>query len=104
MSAADTCMKTATKIRDLPGFVGHATLYRLSQPIRHERWSKGGFKPEQYDYVVVSAASMMFTGPETYIFGADSSGKILDWIELDGSYRGGLSHAEALERAGYAIT
>lgn len=55
--------------------------------------------------VVVSAANVMFSGPETYIFAATKDGKIKDgeWRELDGSYRGGLDHAEALRLAGYEV-
>ena len=56
--------------------------------------------------VVVSANNVMFSGPETYIFPAEKRGdvyEISDWGELDGSYRGGLDHAEALRLAGYEV-
>lgn len=90
-------MKTATKIKDgLPRFIGHAVLYRLSEPVTYE-------ETLTTDHVVVSAAHGMLTGPETYIFPADADGKILNWGELDGSYRGGLDHASALESAGFQI-
>jgi hypothetical protein len=42
-------------------------------------------------------------GEETYIFGCDPTGEITDWEELPGSYKGGMSHAEALANAGYTI-
>lgn len=96
-------MKTATKIKDLDGFAGHAALYKLSQPIKYERWGEEDEKPEQYEHVIVSAASVMFSGPETYIFGANEAGEITNWTELDGSFRGGLDHEAALRGAGYEI-
>ena len=55
------------------------------------------------EYVRVSAASVMFSGPETYIFASDADGEVTDWAELDGSYRGGLDHEEALRVAGYKV-
>lgn len=54
-------------------------------------------------FVVVSAAFVPYTGPETYIFPSDSRGVITSWGEMKGSYRGGLSHEKALTRAGYKI-
>jgi len=40
---------------------------------------------------------------ETYIFGCDSKGEVVSWRELEGSYKGGMSHAQALANAGYTI-
>ena len=87
--------KSATLI---PGKVdgrgtGEMRLYKLDPPL-----------DGSVAYVVVSATVAMFSGPETYIFPADSDGEITDWGELEGSYRGGLDHAEALANAGYAVT
>ena len=88
----ETETKTATLITDdLNGFTGQAAHYRLDPPL------------DGAEFVVVSATVAMFSGPETYIFAADESGKITDFSEKDGSYRGGLDHAEALEGAGYAV-
>lgn len=56
-----------------------------------------------HEYVVVSAAIVPLSGPETYIFPSDAAGTVTAWGELDGSYRGGLDHAEAMRRAGYEI-
>ncbi len=53
------------------------------------------------EYVVVSAVVALYSGPETYIFPADETGHITGYGELDGSYRGGLSHETALRDAGY---
>lgn len=87
-------MKTATEIRDRRRTSGAGAahrLYRLSEPL------------EGFEYVVVSANTVMFSGPETYIFPADASGRIVDWGELDGSFRGDLDHEAALENAGYEV-
>lgn len=56
-----------------------------------------------YEYVIVSAVVVDYSGPETYIFPADSDGKALDMLELPGSYRGDLNHAQALANAGYSV-
>lgn len=56
---------------------------------------------EVNDYVVVSAAVAMFSGPETYIFGTDENGDRTDFGELPGSFRGALDHEAALKGAGY---
>ena len=64
-------------------------LYRLSEPLEGNR------------YVLVSAVVAMFSGPETFIFGSDRRGEVKNWLELDGSYQGGLDHEEALRNAGY---
>ena len=56
-----------------------------------------------FRYVVISASTVMFSGPETYIFPSDKTGDIVDWGELDGSYRGDLDHLRALTEAGYLL-
>jgi hypothetical protein len=84
-------MGTATLLCDLDGFNGVARLYQLAPPLEGNK------------YVIVSAAIVPFSGPETYIFAADLAGSIRDWHELTGSYRGGLDHARALKSAGYKI-
>lgn len=83
--------KTATKIKNLNGWEGDARLYRLSEPL------------DGHEYVIVSAVVAMFSGPETYIFPADPEGEVTGWGELEGSFRGGLDHVEALEGAGYVV-
>lgn len=86
-------MKTATFVRKLDGFTGDARLYSLSEPIGNK-----------YSHVVVSATVVPFgIGPETYIFPADVDGKVIDWGELDGSFRGALDHEQALNDAGYSV-
>jgi hypothetical protein len=90
---------TATFIKDLNGFSGHASLYKLSEPVGYG-WDGEKGKTE---FVVVSAANVMFSGNETYIFPADEKGEVTDWGEMPGSYRGGLSHEEAISNAGWTL-
>ena len=92
----------ATLVRKLDGFTGDARLYRVDPPLADEPWDDE--EPTKYEYVIVSAAMAMFSGPETYIFGADENGEVVDWGELPGSFRGGLDHAAALKGAGYEAT
>lgn len=88
--------KIAVHIRQLDGFTGDAALYRVSPAMRtyDER--------EAYEYVVVSA-TFVSGKPETYIFGSDEDGEVLNWLELPGSFRGGLDHEVALNGAGYRV-
>lgn len=89
-------MKTATlKKANLPRYTGTAHLYELSEPI--------GYNGNQESkFVVVSATSFM-TGAETYIFPAEEGGEVINWGELDGSFKGSLDHHRALEGAGYSV-
>ena len=83
-------MKTATKVKDLENPKAMQSLYRLSDRLR-------GF-----DYVVVSAVLAPYVH-ETYIFGSDKNGEVLDWGELPGSERDVYSHEKALNNAGYEV-
>lgn len=94
----------AVFLRNLSGFTGHASLYKLDEEIGYgESLIEPGKFSGYTRYVVVSATNVMLSGPETYIFPADESGNILDWREMTGSYRGDLDHAEALRRMGATI-
>lgn len=84
-------MSTATFTKSLSGFRGDVRLYKLDPPLCYDT------------YVIVSAIDNMFSGPETYIFPASSDGQVLSWGELEGSLRGVLDHAKALEAAGYEV-
>ncbi len=64
------------------------------------RTQAGGPLPE---YVVVSAADVFYSGPETYIFEADAEGEVTNWSELEGSFKGDLDHVQALWEAGYRV-
>jgi hypothetical protein len=70
--------------------------YRLSSPIKDRDGT-------EHEYVIVSAVDAMITGPETYIFPADDKGSIVDFCELDGSFRGERDHEQALSNAGYEV-
>lgn len=52
-------------------------------------WNVGG------RYVVTSASCVF--GAETYVFHADLQGEITDYLELPGSYQGGLNHVRAIQ-------
>lgn len=67
-------------------------VYRLSPPA-----------DSIHEHVVVSAVAVPFTGAETYIFPGESDGTITDFMELEGSYRGGLDHEHALRGLGYEV-
>lgn len=85
-------MKTATFIERLPRWSGDARKYRLSEPL------------DGHDYVIVSAVYAPFSGPETYIFPArEKGGDAINYLELAGSFKGGLDHTKALSLAGYQV-
>lgn len=65
--------------------------YKLSEPL------------DGHEYVIVSSAYTWDHGDETYIFGANENGEIVEWGELEGSYVGGLDHEIALRSAGYEV-
>ena len=92
---------TATYIKQIPGATGDMRLYRVEPPMKGE--DRGDGPVPIFEQVAVSAAVVPFSGPETYIFGCDSEGENIDFMELDGSFRGGLDHAQALRNAGYEI-
>lgn len=84
----------ATFIKKLTkNFRGDVRLYKLDPPI------------DGSEFVAVSGIHCALdTGrPETFIFKADGEGNITDWLELEGSFRGAVDHARALEGAGYTI-
>ena len=82
-------MNTATEIKRLKDWRGDARVYRLSKPL------------EGFSHVVVSAANVPFSGPETFIFGGTNEKGEVEWKELTGSFKGDLDHARALRDAGY---
>ena len=93
---------TAVLVKDLKGegkWTGTAKLWRVDPPVEFGY----GDDTQHTQFVVTSATRAMFSWPETYIFPADAAGRVLDWGELDGSYRGGLDHEKAIKDAGYAI-
>lgn len=98
----NTETKTATDLGPVnPENNGDQRLYQLDPPLPGFAWNDED--APQYEYVVVSAADVSFSGPETYIFGSDKTGEIVSWSELDGSFKGDLDHGQALRNAGYVV-
>lgn len=98
-------MNKAYEIGTAQRFRGNARMYSLDVPVKYKTWQDDAEREFETKFVVVSAIHDPITGiPETYIFPVNVVGVVLDWGELDGSYRDGLDHAEALKRAGYEIS
>lgn len=96
----------ARLLRDrLPGARGHQALYELVPPLANSEWDNDAedFIERLHRFVVVSAADVPYSGPETYLFPADETGEITSYGELPGSLRGVLDHDAALARAGYTV-
>lgn len=98
-------MKTATLIstRTTRGLLSTPDqgVYKLDPPTT---WTASDGTEHETEHVLVSAADVTYSGPETYIFPCDETGKVTDWGELHGSLKGVLDHEAALETAGYTIT
>ena len=92
-------MKQAVFVKNLEGWTGDAKLYKMLPPLVATDYDDKTV--ETHEFVIVSAAVAMFSGPETYIFPATEDGEAKNYSEMEGSYRGGLDHAEALRGAGY---
>lgn len=90
---------TATDLGQVnPNARGDQRLYRVDPPMSYD-------DNKTTEYVVVSAVDVFDVGePETYIFPSDKDGTIVDWLELDGSYKGSKDHEQALRYAGYEVT
>lgn len=95
-------MPVAEFIAQLDGFRGDARVYRCSPPLQGRSWDDDEDVPS-YEYVIISASVVPFSGLETYIFGSNADWEVVSWTELPGSYRGGLDHVRALRLAGYTL-
>lgn len=97
----------AKYLATLPGYQGDARVYRVTPPMEYSGIGWRRDEPTLHtDYVIVSAADVMFTGPETYIFPAKKAGDTfepINFLELEGSFRGDLDHEQALANAGYEV-
>jgi hypothetical protein len=89
------------KLEPANEMVVQQAIFKLDPPMINENWD--GSIVEEHEYVLVSAANVMFSGPETYIFPANKEGEVIEWGELPGSFRGGLDMEEALNNAGYEV-
>lgn len=87
------------------GFTGTAYLYKVDPPVEFSYEDDEDEDSRSWtSYVVVSATWAIDTGMgETYIFPADEHGHVLNWGELDGSFRGGCDILQALSNAGYRV-
>lgn len=86
-------------------YKGDMRLYRLSTPVNYSEYgadSQSAVMRTEY-VLVVTVCSETFSLAETLIYPANENGRFLSRVELPGSYRGGLDHAEALRRAGYTV-
>ncbi len=93
--------KVATFIKDMtPEFLGEARLYRVDPPLKVDPWDDESSETTEY---VISSASSVLGAPETYIFAADSEGKVTNWGELNGSEKGFLDCDRAIRGAGYDL-
>ena len=96
-------MKTAKLIQDnLKGFNGHAALYQVNPPMAASTWDGPDAPSKMHDFVVASSAHALGR-PETYIFPANDKGKVLDWVQMEGSEQGIYSHDDAFANVGYNI-
>jgi hypothetical protein len=89
-----------------PSATGDQRLYRLDPPIEgYPSYDDEAKEDHTYEYVVVSALEAAFdTGrPETYMFGANELGVIVDFMEIGASQRGTTSHELVVRESGYTI-
>lgn len=85
-------------------FRGIAKLWRITPPVIYTEWNEDDGEIDlEAEYVITSATVALFSGPETYIFPADSEGNVLNWMELPGSYRGAMDHEFAISQIGSRI-
>ncbi len=95
-------MKTATFIKKMDGWSSDARLYKLEPPANHE--ISGDYENTGLtEYVIVSAIIAPLVGAETYIFPANQDGETINMLEMEGSFRGGLDHEQALNNAGFEV-
>ena len=97
-------MKRALRMPLEGNWKGDARLYRLEPPyVGQDPYSSNEGDLMQVEYVIVSAATMPFSGPETFIFPASAEGEVQEWLEMEGSFKGGLNHRKALKNIGYEV-
>lgn len=87
-------IKEAGKMRGL------AHLFELSELVPYG-WDEDSDRPTT-KFVIASSISNEW-GSEVYIFPADAAGKITDWGEMEGSFKGAGSPQDAIENAGWVV-
>lgn len=90
---------TATFIKQVNG-TGDGKVFRLDPPLA----DYDGANPTEYVWVSAVTLPGFVGGTETYIFASNENGEVTDWLELPGSMKDTLDHAEALRAAGYEVT
>ena len=95
-------MKAILVEKELIGYKGYKVhLYKMEPPVVHQGYDgTGKYTIASYDYVIVSTAIVDMV--ETYVFGADENGNVLNWTEVCG-IRGCVSHKVLLAELGYEV-
>ncbi len=91
--------ETARFIKKLDGWRSDARFFELSRPVKYG-WDDN---KSETKFVIVSAVTVPLSGPETFIFPAKEDGEVIEHLELNGSFSGGLDHEQALNDAGFGI-
>lgn len=86
-------VKIAKHIRTLDRGIQIIKLYKLTPAL------------DGYDYVVVSAIKRAFdtNRSETFIFGANKKGEIINYSEMGASQRDTTNHEKVLRESGYKV-
>jgi hypothetical protein len=83
-------------VQELDGWRGDVQLYKLSEPVE----SPSG---EMTSHVAVSGIDNEW-GTETYIFACDEHRENVDFLEMEGSFRGSIDHEAAIMGAGWVLS
>jgi len=100
-------MKTATRIKTITsiltndGRMRHQALYKLEPGINGNEYVVLSTSYKNGNIGGYNEKNPMIK--ETYIFPSDTDGNIKDYLELEGSQKESLCHAEVLTDAGYTI-
>lgn len=105
-------MAYSTFVRDI---TDRQKLYRTSEPfactkiIREpgQGWLQGRLEPTETSFIVSSWCNIeteIAQGcPETYLFAANEDGEVIDWCEMEGSFKGAYNHEEAMNNSNFPL-
>ena len=97
-------MQTATKVQDVERNAD-TDFRKLGPPLAlgEDTHDVGNWqRVPATEHVFVS--SVVLNGePETYAFACDAEGTVLSWLELPGSMKGEVTHADVLRATGYEV-